>query len=75
MFISLPAQRNEPKKGHPGVIVIRPHSIIFREFQTHPSHSRMKFHLGKCLVRPAIPHGESFYIMSDEIYIVFNCRF
>ena len=34
LFISLPAKRNEPKKEHPGVIVIRSHSVSSREFQT-----------------------------------------
>ena len=36
MFISLRAQRNEPKKRHTGVIVLRSHRAISREFQTHP---------------------------------------
>ena len=35
LFISFLAKRNEPKKGRPGVIVLRSHGTISREFQTH----------------------------------------
>ena len=58
MFISLLAQRNEPKKRAP-----RSNRIPFSRHyspgisNTTLSHHQMKFQFGKYFVRPAIPQG------------------